>query len=103
MISTQSPQVNLALGVTESVQVKISVSVCSGLFNRAESSTSAYLVWGETDLEWIADVDGVIDPEYTDVADFLDACLGADGPSKGYILYNATENGNHSLRALFAY
>jgi hypothetical protein len=69
---------------------QISVSACSGLFNRnIDIEGPAYLLWNQNDVDWLADTAGIVNPETTSISDFLKTCLSSSSIS-GYIRYNRT-------------
>lgn len=77
----------------EGLPARISVLVCSGLYNRDESRGGAVYTLldpagGDPDTTWLADIDGVTDPPLTTAADFVAACV--ETRALGYIRYNAT-------------
>jgi hypothetical protein len=77
---------------TADLPTRIALLTCVGLFNRSPSvAGAAYAVTGASDLEWLADVDGISDPPFVAADAFLARCLKpATGVAKGIARYNAT-------------
>eukprot|EP01048_Picozoa_sp_COSAG05_P020044 COSAG05_NODE_3307_length_2162_cov_1.789142_1_plen_612_part_00 len=77
---------------TSDLPTRIAVLTCAGLFNRDEAvAGAAYTILGASDLEWLADVDGITDPPLVPADAFLARCLKpATGVARGIIHYNAT-------------
>lgn len=74
------------------LQAKVAVQVCAGLFNRDPGVTgAAYTILGQDDLSWLQEVEGIVNPALTPVPVFLSRCLaGPQATAKGYIRYNAS-------------
>jgi hypothetical protein len=72
------------------IRNKINVQICSGLMNRDERDTGGvYTLMDEPyDSDWLADAEGVTDPELTSIDSFLSTCASMKDLVKGYILYD---------------
>ena len=92
--SPSPPSIFVDLGYynsSMSLQQKIAVQVCAGLFNRAAASSGVYVFQKSEDVDWLQEIYGVESPALTPVGDFLSLCLaGSDGAApvaKGYLRY----------------
>lgn len=72
-----------------SLQTKMAVQVCVGLYNRA--GPVAYSLFSGEDLHWLQDLTEGPMPEAMNAADLLTMCLGDGGPATGFLLYNYTQ------------
>lgn len=72
------------------IQTKINVQICSGLMNRDERDVTVYTLMDEPyDSDWLADAEGVTNPELTSTDELLSICTGAaEQIIQGYILYD---------------
>jgi hypothetical protein len=72
-----------------SIQTKINVQICSGLMNRDENDITVYTLMEEPyDSDWLADAEGVTNPELTSTNSLLSTCTAQKDLVKGYILYD---------------
>eukprot|EP01079_Euglenida_sp_SAG-EU17-18_P003192 gene3192-3716_t len=75
------------------IQEQIAAQVCVGLTNRRDGATGpgAYPAYGGRDLDWLKDIDGIVDPPTVVAADFIHKCIHGPGAvAVGYIRYNFT-------------
>jgi hypothetical protein len=52
--------------------------VCVGIFNRPvvpQTVPRVYTIGGQSDLGWLADIEGIVNPVVTPVPVFLQSCL----------------------------
>ena len=70
---------------TATNQEILTVQVCTGLYNRESNFGGVYTFMDQTDRDWLLDIEGVTDPEVTDITVFINKCLST---YNGYILYD---------------
>ena len=64
------------------------IQTCVGLFNRNVSlEGAAYTVWRQADIDWLREIESMVDPEYMSIDDFLGKCLTTVARRR-YIHYN---------------